>query len=141
MPEGQLIRKEQVGITWERMLDTEQLALYEELACQNYGVELIVLPITLMFQAAFEPLHLGTVWPHDNALIAAGFRHYGCHTEACRIFRGMVEAATHFAHRADSSVTVTVMRVEGQLEVIAEGGATPVQYGGHEARGGSPCLR
>jgi hypothetical protein len=52
MPEGQLIRKEQVGITWERTLDTEQLALYEELACQNYGLE----PIALTFQAAFEPL-------------------------------------------------------------------------------------
>jgi len=42
--------------------------------------------------------HLGTVWPHDNALIAAGFRRYGCNTEACRIFTGIVEAATHFAH-------------------------------------------
>jgi glycogen debranching enzyme len=42
--------------------------------------------------------HLGTVWPHDNALIAAGFRHYGCNTEACRIFTAIVEAATHFTH-------------------------------------------
>jgi glycogen debranching enzyme len=24
--------------------------------------------------------HLGTVWPHDNALIAAGFRRYGMST-------------------------------------------------------------
>jgi hypothetical protein len=36
-------------------------------------------------------------------------------------------------------VAVTVMRVEGQLEVITEGGATPVQHGGRETRGGGPC--
>jgi glycogen debranching enzyme len=53
---GQLIRKEQVGITWERTLDTEPLALLEELTCQNYGVERIELPLALTFQAAFEPL-------------------------------------------------------------------------------------
>jgi len=56
MAHGQLIRKEQVGITWERTLDTEKLALYEELTCQNYGVERIELPLALTFQAAFEPL-------------------------------------------------------------------------------------
>jgi glycogen debranching enzyme len=54
--DGQLIRKEQVGITWERTVDTEHLALYEELTCQNYGAERIELPVALTFQAAFEPL-------------------------------------------------------------------------------------
>lgn len=42
--------------------------------------------------------HLGTVWPHDNSLIAAGFRRYGFDTEACRVFTAMVEAAQHFEH-------------------------------------------
>src|SRR5437868_4297211 len=56
MAHGQLIRKEQVGITWERTIDTEQLALYEELTSQNYGVERIELPLALTFRAAFEPL-------------------------------------------------------------------------------------
>jgi glycogen debranching enzyme len=42
--------------------------------------------------------HLGTVWPHDNSLIAAGFRHYGFDEEACRIFSALVEAAQNFAH-------------------------------------------
>jgi glycogen debranching enzyme len=40
--------------------------------------------------------HLGTVWPHDNALIAAGFRRYGFDQEAARIFIGLVEAAMDF---------------------------------------------
>jgi glycogen debranching enzyme len=42
--------------------------------------------------------HLGTVWPHDNALIAAGFRRYGFDGEACRVFTAIVEAAQHFEH-------------------------------------------
>jgi glycogen debranching enzyme len=42
--------------------------------------------------------HLGTVWPHDNAIIAAGLRRYGFDREACRIFSGIVEAAPYFEH-------------------------------------------
>jgi glycogen debranching enzyme len=40
--------------------------------------------------------HLGSVWPHDNALIAAGFRRYGFDEAACRIFTGILDAAIHF---------------------------------------------
>lgn len=40
--------------------------------------------------------HLGSVWPHDNALIAAGLRRYGYDTAAMRIFKGLFEAASHF---------------------------------------------
>jgi glycogen debranching enzyme len=40
--------------------------------------------------------HLGTVWPHDNSLIAAGFRRYGHDEEATRIFVGLLEAAMEF---------------------------------------------
>ncbi|NWF74290.1 MAG: amylo-alpha-1,6-glucosidase [Nitrospirae bacterium] len=40
--------------------------------------------------------HLGTVWPHDNSLIAAGFRRYGFDEAASRIFVGLLEAAREF---------------------------------------------
>ena len=40
--------------------------------------------------------HLGTVWPHDNSLIAAGFRRYGYDEAASRIFVGLLEAAMEF---------------------------------------------
>ena len=40
--------------------------------------------------------HLGTVWPHDNSLIAAGFRRYCYDEEATRIFVGLLEAAMEF---------------------------------------------
>ena len=40
--------------------------------------------------------HLGTVWPHDNAIIAAGVKRSGFDVEACRIFQGQLEAALGF---------------------------------------------
>jgi glycogen debranching enzyme len=40
--------------------------------------------------------HLGTVWPHDNAILAAGFRRYGFDDPARRIFQGIAEAAMDF---------------------------------------------
>jgi len=42
--------------------------------------------------------HLGTVWPHDNSLIAAGFRRHGFDEAALQIANGLVDAATHFTH-------------------------------------------
>ena len=38
----------------------------------------------------------GSVWPHDNAIIAAGFRRYGFAAEAGQIARDLSEAASHF---------------------------------------------
>lgn len=42
--------------------------------------------------------HLGTVWPHDNAIIAGGFRKYAGDDAAMRILDGLLEAARHFEH-------------------------------------------
>ena len=48
---------------------------------------------------AFNPIsyHNGSVWPHDNGLIAQGLAHYGCHEEAARIAHGIGTAASYFA--------------------------------------------
>jgi glycogen debranching enzyme len=43
--------------------------------------------------------HLGTVWPHDSALIAAGLKRYGFASHARRIFDGIAAAARDFDHR------------------------------------------
>ncbi|HEX8757537.1 MAG TPA: glycogen debranching N-terminal domain-containing protein, partial [Steroidobacteraceae bacterium] len=50
----------------------------------------------------YNPLsyQLGSVWPHDNALILAGFRRYGCAAEAQRVFAALRDAAGGLrAHR------------------------------------------
>jgi glycogen debranching enzyme len=45
--------------------------------------------------AAYNPFsyHTGSVWPHDNAMIAGGFRRYGFDAEAARVAKGMFDAA------------------------------------------------
>jgi glycogen debranching enzyme len=47
---------------------------------------------------AYNPYsyHRGSVWPHDNALIALGFVRYGFFAEAARIARDIFEAASCF---------------------------------------------
>ncbi|MEX0991563.1 MAG: glycogen debranching N-terminal domain-containing protein [Actinomycetota bacterium] len=44
----------------------------------------------------FNPVgyHTGTIWPHDNAIIAAGLSRYGFRDEANRIALAMLEAAS-----------------------------------------------
>jgi glycogen debranching enzyme len=39
--------------------------------------------------------HNGSVWPHDNALIAAGFARYGHKSAIDRVFKGQFDAATY----------------------------------------------
>ncbi|CAN7724141.1 amylo-alpha-1,6-glucosidase [Neorhizobium sp. LjRoot104] len=39
--------------------------------------------------------HNGSIWPHDNALIASGLARYGYQTEAARIFEGLFAASTY----------------------------------------------
>jgi glycogen debranching enzyme len=47
---------------------------------------------------AYNPFsyHTGTVWPHDNAFIAGGFRRYGHGREAAAVRTGMFDASERF---------------------------------------------
>jgi glycogen debranching enzyme len=49
--------------------------------------------------AGYNPIgyHLGSVWPHDNGICAAGFARYGLSAEARKVADGMLEAANGFA--------------------------------------------
>ncbi|CAN5120328.1 glycogen debranching N-terminal domain-containing protein [soil metagenome] len=51
--------------------------------------------------AGFNPLsyHNGTVWPHDNSLVAAGLARYARWPEAQRIVQRMLTAAQHFGYQ------------------------------------------
>jgi glycogen debranching enzyme len=52
-------------------------------------------------EAAFDPLeyHNGTVWPHDNSLIAYGLSRSGRRADAERIARALLDGAPFFDHR------------------------------------------
>jgi glycogen debranching enzyme len=51
--------------------------------------------------AGYNPLsyHNGTVWPHDNSLIAAGLARYARWPEAQRVTQRMLTAAQHFNYQ------------------------------------------
>jgi glycogen debranching enzyme len=52
-------------------------------------------------EICYNPLgyHLGTIWPHDNSIIAAGFKRYGCDAEAMRVFLGLIQSTIYFDGR------------------------------------------
>jgi glycogen debranching enzyme len=52
-------------------------------------------------EGGYNPIryHNGTVWPHDNSLIALGLARYGYREEAARIAFAILEAATFFRYR------------------------------------------
>lgn len=49
----------------------------------------------------FNPMsyHNGSVWPHDNALVATGFARYGHKDAVNRVFKGMFDAASYMDMR------------------------------------------
>ena len=49
-------------------------------------------------ESRYNPMsyHDGSIWPHDNALIAAGFARYQETNAAASILTGLFEASTHF---------------------------------------------
>jgi glycogen debranching enzyme len=52
-------------------------------------------------EGGYNPIgyHVGTVWPHDNSIIAEGLRRYGYRKEAAKVAMGILEAADFFEYR------------------------------------------
>lgn len=48
-------------------------------------------------EARFNPMsyHNGSIWPHDNAMVALGFARYGFKEAVIRVFNGLFDAATY----------------------------------------------
>lgn len=48
-------------------------------------------------QSRYNPMsyHNGSVWPHDNALVAEGLARYGFRRQAAKVFSGLFDAATY----------------------------------------------
>ncbi|MFC0282320.1 glycogen debranching N-terminal domain-containing protein [Camelimonas abortus] len=67
-------------------------SLMDRAAFSGWGVRTVATT-----EARYNPMsyHNGSVWPHDNALIAAGFVRYGFRAEAARIFEGLFMASTY----------------------------------------------
>ena len=57
--------------------------------------------------------HNGSIWPHDNALIAMGFEHYGFKAEVDLVFQGLVAAASRMELRRLPELFCGFRRVRG----------------------------
>ncbi len=67
-------------------------------------------------EARYNPMsyHNGSVWPHDNSLIASGFARYGYRGEAARIFQGLFSASSYIDLRRLPELFCGFVRRRGQ---------------------------
>lgn len=61
----------------------------------------------------------GSIWPHDNGIIALGFKRYGFAAEAARVARGISEAASYFSSYRLPELYAGIEQQKGRF---------PVQY-------------
>lgn len=80
------------GIAREERAESVMHTLMSSTSFCGWGVRTVA-----SSEARYNPMsyHNGSVWPHDNGMIAAGFSRYGFHHEAARIFDGLFSASTY----------------------------------------------
>ena len=84
------------GIVDDERADQVAARLFDTRIFSGWGVRTMA-----EGDGGYNPIgyHQGTVWPHDNSLIAAGLRRYGYHKEAATIAFAILEAAQYFLGR------------------------------------------
>ena len=77
--------------------------------------------------AAYNPFayQRGSVWPHDNGIIALGFKRYGFAAEAGRVARDISEAASRFASHRLPELYAGIERRPGGFPVQYLGANVP----------------
>ncbi len=88
-------------LLWSGILDDNEAAataerLLDEQLYSGWGVRTLG-----THESGYNPLgyHTGTIWPHENSLIAAGLARYGHHQEALTVASAILAAAPSFEHR------------------------------------------
>jgi glycogen debranching enzyme len=81
---------------------------------------------TSTLDSSYNPIgyHMGTVWPHDNSLIAQGLARYGYRDEANRIIIAMLQAAEYSNYRLPEALA-GYDRAFGQLPVPYPSACSP----------------
>lgn len=76
---------------------------------------------------AYNPFsyHRGSVWPHDNGLIALGFKRYGFHNECARVARDISEAASYFVSHRLPELYAGIERTRSSFPVQYPGANVP----------------
>jgi glycogen debranching enzyme len=81
------------GITTPERAERVAQTLLTEESYSGWGIRTVS-----SCESRFNPMayHNGSIWPHDNALIAYGMARYGLTKHANRIFAGLFDAAMYF---------------------------------------------
>jgi glycogen debranching enzyme len=84
------------GIAMPERAQAVVKTLMDSASFSGWGVRTLA-----MTEARYNPMsyHNGSVWPHDNALLAAGFARYGFRRAAARIFDGLFGASIYIDQR------------------------------------------
>lgn len=85
-------------LLWSRVPDVARARATADLLLRPASFSAFGIRTLAADQPVYNPLsyHNGTVWPHDNALIAKGFASYELMDEACRVLEAMLAAMDHF---------------------------------------------
>ena len=85
---------------WSRIVDDDKAGkvvrrLLSPVLMSGWGIRTLAAR-----QTPYDPIgyHTGTVWPHDNALIAHGMRRYGFDREARKVLDGLALAGAFFPY-------------------------------------------
>jgi glycogen debranching enzyme len=104
-------------LLWSRVPDRDRAAGIARLllappSFSGFGVRTLACD-----QAVYNPLsyHNGTVWPHDNALVARGFSNYDLADEAERVFEGLHASMACFVDRRLPELFCGMARTSGPL--------------------------
>ncbi|PYJ47362.1 MAG: amylo-alpha-1,6-glucosidase [Verrucomicrobia bacterium] len=81
------------GIATEERARRVVAMLTSEASFSGWGIRTVATS-----EARYNPMsyHNGSVWPHDNALIAAGFARYGLKESAAVVLAGLLDATLFF---------------------------------------------
>ena len=108
-------------LLWQRVVDPKRAArvvrrLMTEDMWSGWGIRTLSAN-----HVAYDPLSYqrGSVWPHDNAIAAAGFRAYGFDDEATTVAAGIFDATSKFASQRLPELFAGLTR---------DVGGFPVQY-------------
>jgi glycogen debranching enzyme len=104
-------------LLWSRVPTPERAKHTAELLLQRASFSGFGVRTLAEGQPVYNPLsyHNGTVWPHDNALIAKGMANYGHTHYATAIFEGLVEAMGFFPDRRLPELFCGMPREAGSL--------------------------
>jgi glycogen debranching enzyme len=96
--------------TPERARLTAQNMLNENMF-SGWGIRTIAVS-----EARYNPMsyHNGSIWPHDNAIIAYGFSRYNLMDEVVKVFKGVFDTAVHSENYRLPELFCGFDRIKGQ---------------------------